>query len=333
MKHVIIGAGVAGISAAKTIKQLDKEAEVLVFGEETFLPYRRHLLTEFLCDSIPEDQLFHTSLAWLKESGIILRIGEHVKIIQPAEKTIKLSHNELIHYDKLLIATGARPVLGPVLLPFQAFIQPYHALEDILLLKNKQKEFHHCIVFATGLSSLDLLCGLTNLGKQVTYITKANQANFGLSQEEFNGEVQDFLITKSIKIIHNDQIIRIERENSHFRVFTLKQHELSADIIFAWDSYKPHLECIQGTAIDKKLGILVNLQLKTSVADIYAAGDCIELYHPVIKNYWLNFGWPNALEQGRVAGSNMVGKTEDYQIHKTLAFKLLGKSLKARWWK
>ncbi|MFV1976902.1 MAG: hypothetical protein ACC651_14230, partial [Candidatus Scalindua sp.] len=62
-------------------------------------------------------------------------------------------------------------------------------------------------------------------------------------------------------------------------------------------------------------------------------GDCVEIYHPGIKGYWINFGLPNALEQGKISGKNMSGQNEEYKIQKAIAFNLMGKSLKARWWK
>ena len=70
MKHVIIGAGAAGITAAKTIKEIDKDAEVVVIGDELFLPYKRYLLTEFLCNSIKRDELLFFSVEMLNELGI-----------------------------------------------------------------------------------------------------------------------------------------------------------------------------------------------------------------------------------------------------------------------
>ena len=106
MKHIIIGAGVAGITAAKTIKEIDKSAEVVVIGNERFFPYKRFLLTEFLCGSIKKEDLIYFPIESLKELGIKLRKGEYVKAVEPSEKAIKLFHNEVAHYDKLLITTG-----------------------------------------------------------------------------------------------------------------------------------------------------------------------------------------------------------------------------------
>ena len=190
MKHVIIGAGVAGITAAKTIKELDRDAEVVVIGDELFLPYKRYLLTEFLCNSIKRDELLFFSVSVLKELGIKLRKGEYVKSIEPSEKVIKLHHNEVMHYDKLLIATGGSPGLGLVLRPFKKHIHFYYSLYDTLLLKEKLPEIRKCIVFGDGVSCLDLICVLHNLGKQVTYITKGERATFALEEYDFEGDLQ-----------------------------------------------------------------------------------------------------------------------------------------------
>ena len=333
MKHVIIGAGVAGITAAKTIKELDRNAEVVVIGDELFLPYKRYLLTEYLCDSIKRDELLFFSVEKLNELGIKLRKGEFVKNIEPSEKVIKLHHNEVMHYDKLLIATGGSPGLGLVLRPYKKQIHFYYSLYDTLILKEKLPGIQKCIVFGDGVSCLDLICVLRNLGKQVTYITKGERATFALDEYDFEGELHEFLEEKGIEIITEDQIVSIEESDHGYKVETVQQKMLTTDIVFAWDYYKPNITCIEGSAIEKKLGILVNTRLETSEKDVYAAGDCVEIYHPGIKGYWINFGLPNALAQGEIAGKNMSGQNEEYKIQEAIVFNLMGKSLKARWWK
>jgi nitrite reductase (NADH) large subunit len=333
MKHVIIGAGVAGITAAKTIKEIDKDAEVVVIGDELFLPYKRCQLTEFLSNSIKREELLFFSVEKLKELGIKLRKGEFVKSIDTSGKVIKLHHNEVMHYDKLLIATGGRPGLGLVLRPYKKHIHFYYSLYDTLVLKEELPEIRKCIVFGDGVSCLDLISVLHNLGKQVTYITKGERATFALDQNDFEGELHEFLEEKGIEIITEDQIVSIEESDHGYKVETIQQKMLTTDIVFAWDYYKPNISCIEGSAIEKKLGIIVNTHLETSEKDVYSAGDCVEIYHPSIKGYWINFGLPNALEQGRVAGMNMSGKNEEYKIQDAIAFNLMGKSLKARWWK
>lgn len=313
MKSVIIGAGVAGITAAKTIKEIDRDAEVVVIGDEMFLPYKRYLLTELLCGLLTQDDLIFLSLELLHKLDIKLRMGESVKSIEPSKKLITLHHNEIIPYDKLLIATGCIPSLGLILRPYKSYIQHYYSLNDILVLKNRLPEIKKCIVFGKGVSCLDLISGLYNLEKQITYITKGKRAHFGLKESEFKDKLHDFLEEKGIDIVTEDRIVSIDTSKHGYRVDTLRQKKLTADIIFGWDHYTPNISCIENTSIKKRLGILVNARLETSEKDIYAAGDCMEIYNPCLKKYWINFGFPNALEQGRVAGENMLGREEEYK--------------------
>ncbi len=333
MKYVIIGAGAAGVAAAKAIKTIDKDGEVVVLGEESFFPYNRFLLTDFLCESITENELIYTSPGFFDKLGVTFRKGQYVKSINPEEKSVKLVHNEVLHYDKLLVATGGTPGLGPVLQPFSKHIQRYYSLEDIYVLKRKLPDVKRCIVFGDGLSSLDLIRGLRNLGKEVTYIVRGERVDLKLVDSEFSGELHEFLESKGVNIITEDRVISIEPGENRYRVNTLGRMELTADIVFAWDHYVSNIGVIKGTKIEKKLGILVNSRLKTSEDDIYAAGDCVEVYHPKLKDYWVNFGWLNAQEQGTAAGKNMAGEETEYEIREVVTFNLMGKSLKARWWK
>jgi NAD(P)H-nitrite reductase large subunit len=333
MKFVIIGAGAAGVHAAKAIREIDNRGEIVLLGEERFFPYNRYMLTDFLCDQVQEDELIFSSAEIFDEIGIKFRKGERVKSINPYSKVVKLHHNEVVPYDKLLIATGGNPGLGPVLKPFQTHIQRYYSLEDILVLKRKMASIKNCVVFGEGLSSLDLLRGLCSLGKQVTYIIRGKEADWSLVEPELYPKLIILLKDKGVKILSSDRIISIRKEGHKYRVHTLKQQKILTDMVFAWDVYSPNINCIRDTQIEKKMGILVDETLKTSVKDIFAAGDCVEIYHPGIKNYWINFGWPNAVEQGMIAGKNMAGQNLRYQIHETLVCNLMGKSFTARWWK
>ncbi len=332
MRHVIIGAGIAGVTAAVTIKKYDKDAEVVLIGDERFFPYKRYLLTEFLNNNVKDESIFYTSEEFFAEKGIRLRKGEPVKAVSSERKAIKFHHNEVMPYDKLLIATGGRPSLGPLLQSFRQHIQSYYSLEDALLVKKRLQTAEVCIVYGRGLSTLDLIRGLRNLGKRVFYITGGPRVEFPLITSEFDKDVHDFMLEQGIEIIVNDRIVGIETKEAKYHVYTMNKMELVGDIVFAWENYAPNLACLRGCGIEKKSGILVDQQLQTSIEDIYAAGDCVEVYHPGLKDYWVNFGWPNAAQQGEVAGKNMVGLSEVYKIKETIPFNLFGKPLKARWW-
>jgi NAD(P)H-nitrite reductase large subunit len=332
MKFVIIGAGAAGVAAAVKIKEIDRDARVIVLGEEIFFPYYRYQLTDFLCDSIERNKLIYTSPDFFKSKGISFRKGELVKSINSTQKHVKLLHNEIVSYDRLLIATGGAPILGPVLQPFAKHIQRYYSLQDIQVLKSKLSRIKSCLVYGDGLSCLDLIRGLTTLGKKITYIVKGEKAGWCLLNPDTLERIYDLLTEKGIEVITEDRVISIKRENQQYQVLTLKQRKLITDLVFAWDKYCPNLSCIKNLDIEKKIGIMVDEYLRTSVKDIYAAGDCVEIYHPGQKNYWINFGWKNAIEQGKIAGKNMAGKKDKYQIYEVLTFNLMGEPIEARCW-
>jgi NADPH-dependent 2,4-dienoyl-CoA reductase/sulfur reductase-like enzyme len=332
MKYIIIGAGVAGVTAAKTIHKFDPEGEIILIGEENYLPYRRYLLTEFLCNTIIQDNLFYDSVESLEKHNIKFRKGEYVKSLDAVDKTLKLHHNEVLSYDKLLISAGGCPRLGPVLAPFARHIQHYYTLEDILVLKEALPDIKNCVVCGEGISALDLMSAMKRVGVKVTYITKREQADFPLVETEFENGLHQFLEENGIEIITNDRIIAVDERDDQYEIETYNKKRLKTDIVFAWDHYSPNITFIENTGIEKKDGILVNTKLQTTVEDIYAAGDCVEIYHPQLRDYWINFGWPNALEQGKVVGRNMTGKEQEYRINETVIFNLMGKPLNARWW-
>lgn len=333
MKYVIIGAGAAGVNAAEIIKKNDPAGNVVIIGAEKYFPYNRYLLTDFLCDRVQIENLFYASADSLKMAGIEFRKGEYVKEIDPGKKSIKLVHNEIMHYDKLLIAAGASPWLGKVVRPFQKFIQRYCSLQDVCLLKQALPGIRDCIVSGPGLSSLDLICGLYKSGKKITFIIDGIRPDWPLPDKKLAGELYQIILDKGIEIVPEDRITAIEKPDDRCLVSTLKQRKLSADIVFCWDDYVPNVSFLKGTGIRKKTGILVNEYLETNLPDIYAAGDCVEIYHPGCKCYRTDYGWPNALEQGEAAAWNMTGQHKAYRVHDSLELNLAGKPLKARWWK
>ncbi|MBI4558519.1 MAG: FAD-dependent oxidoreductase [Candidatus Hydrogenedentes bacterium] len=332
MRYVIVGTGAAGATAARTIKRMDRDGEVVIIGDERFFPYNRYLLTEFLSGAVSAAELFHTSEEFFEAMDIRLRKGQAVERVYPNDKTIRFAHNEVMSYDRLLIATGRSPSLGPVLRPYAKLIQRYYTFEDILLIQKRLPEVREVIVSGRGLSALDLIQGMYRVGKKITYITRGQAIDVSTVESHLMGDLDSALAEREINFVHDDRIVAIECVDNRYLVKTFQGKELWGDLVFAWDNYTPNVGCLRNTGIEVKTGILVDLRMRSSAPEVYAAGDCVEIYHPTLKNYWINFGWPNAVEQGRIAGKNMAGDNEEYQIHETTLFNILGKPLEARWW-
>lgn len=332
MRHVIVGGGAAGLAAAKTIKTADYNADVVMISAERCLPYQRFRLTDYLCDNLSEDDLFHTSQAFFAEMDIALIRGREVVRVLPDAKSVVLDCGSQVKYDRLLIATGRLPALDARLRPFQRHIHPYYTFEDAVLLKRRLPCLDHIVVSGRGVSKLDLIHAMRRLGKRVTYIIRGSTVDVPLATPEINEGVDALLVDKGVEIVREDRLVDIEEAPRGYRVVTEKGRSIDADIVFASVSFEPNLGCIRDSGLEARNGILVDQAMNTSIRDIYGAGDCVEVFHPEQRNYWIGYGWPNALQQGVVAGRNMVGIHEEYLINETIAFNLLGKSLTTRWW-
>jgi nitrite reductase (NADH) large subunit len=332
MRHVIVGAGAAGMAAARAIRKLDDRAEIVVVSDEPFPPYRRYLLTEYLCRVIGDDGILQCGEDLLRELDIKLRKGERVTRIHPEQKAVRLEHDQLLSYDRLLIATGRCPNLGPVLQSFRKCIQTYYTMEDAKILQKCLQGVQRVVVTGTGVSRLDLIGGLLRLGKSVTYILRGPKVEVPFLDPASESTVDAALVRRGVEIVRCDRIASIAPLARGYRVKTQQGREYEADLVFAAQSHEPNLACAREVGIEAKSGILVDLCMRTTLPDVYAAGDCVEIYHPGLRNYWINFGWPNAVQQGTVAGHNMAGHHEEYRINETLVFNLLGKPVTARWW-
>ena len=332
MRHVIVGAGAAGLAAAKTIKTTDYDAEVLMIGAERCMPYQRFRLTDYLCGAISEEEIFHTSKEFFEEMEISLRRGHEVDHINPAEHTLELDNGETIHYDKLLVSTGRSPVLDATLRPYARLIHPYYTFDDAVLLRRRLPALEHVIVSGRGVSKLDLIHAMRRLGKRVTYIIRGSKVEIPLANQDICDGVDTLLIEKGVEMIRDDRPTSIEATAGGYRVHTEQGRSIDGDVVFASVSFEPNLRCIRDSGIEAKNGILVDRAMQTSVSDVYGAGDCVEVYHPDLRNYWISYGWPNAIQQGVVAGRNMVGVHEECQIHETIAFNLHGGPLAPHWW-
>jgi len=216
--------------------------------------------------------------------------------------------------------------------PYAEHIHGYYSLEDILDLKNRLDSVERVVVSGQVVSALSLLSGLRALGKEVHYVIRGPLVDIPIIPAVPPEDLDKGLREKGVQIVREDRIASIRPNGSGYAVETYQGHELAADLVFAFEAYHPNVACCRGAGLEMGKGILVDLELHTSAEDVFAAGDCVEIYDPHRRSTWVNFGWPNAVQQGRVAGANMAGGRESYEIADTVAFEVLGKPFRARWW-
>lgn len=312
MKIIIIGAGPAGVTAAETVRTFDRHAELTMLTDEPYLPYSPPAMADhFIMGS---DNHFWRPADWPGLTGVSYRSETKVVQIEPENHLIRLASGEELHYDRLLICSGARlyaPLAGADLPGIYNF-KSLTAAEN-LVRKLRAGEASSAIIVGAGFIGMEIALLLRNLGVKVTQVEMLDQvmatmldsetASIALKLMRSHG-VDVRLKTKADTFVGNGRVNGVKLASGEV---------LQADLFIAATGVKPNLDLLQGSGIGSKRGIVVDDHLRTNAPDVFAAGDCIETPDLLTGEVTVHAIFPNAIEQGRVAGMNMAGYSVVYE--------------------
>jgi NAD(P)H-nitrite reductase large subunit len=311
-KYLIIGAGAAGISATEAIRQQDRNSAITQICEETAGYYSRPGLAYYLTGEITEDGLYPFKEADYKRLGIRL-IKNQAKRILPAEHRVELVNGQTIPYERLLIATGARAAVASV---------PGIELEGVVKLDNMEdaqrilkiaRRRQTVVVVGGGITALELVEGFRARGLNVHYFLRGARYWSNVLDETESKIVEHRLIEEGVKLHYHTELAEIiGKRNKVIGVLPNEGEKIACDIVGVAIGIKPRKELADISGIKTDRGISVDETLKTSAADIYAAGDVAQVYDPIAGKAILDSLWGPACRQGYAAGLNMAGKKVNY---------------------
>ncbi len=312
MKIIIIGAGPAGVSAAETVHTFDRQAELTMLTDEPHPPYSPPAMADHFIHG--SDLHLWRPADWAEQTGVDYRSGVRVAAIEPEAHLIRLADGEQLSYDQLLIATGARlyaPIAGADLPGIYNF-KSLSAAEN-LVGKVRAGQAKSALIVGAGFIGMEIALLLRALGVKVTQIEMLDQvmatmldvetASMALTLMRSHG-VDVHLNTKATAFIGNGMVNGVRLESGEI---------LQADLFIAATGVKPNVDLLQGSGIASNRGISVDEHLRTNAPDIFAAGDCIETPNLLTGEMFVHAIFPNAVEQGRVAGMNLAGYPVIYE--------------------
>lgn len=297
-KYAIIGSGIAGLSAAKAIREKDQTGSIDIFTAENNLPYSRPMLTKAPFASFNTDDWTIYPEKWFEDNRITLHMDEEALSIDETAKTVVSAKGEYA-FDKLIIASGAEGFIPPIPGRDKANVFTIRRSQDIFDIKKAFRASAKAVVIGGGVIGLEAAAELYRYGADVTVL----EALPYLMTKQIDREISDVIckVLKNIKIYTDVKIESIEGGEKAERVLLNDGRSFPCDLIVAACGVKPVLGFINGTAIKQERGIVIDQYCQTSVADIYAAGDCAQ-YDGM--NYAL---WSQAMAQGEAAGLNAAG--------------------------
>lgn len=306
MKIIIIGAGPAGVTAAETVRSLDRQVELTMLTDEPYLPYSPPAMADHFIHHT--DHHLWRSADWPMQTGVNYLQATRVVEVEPESQRIRLASGESMGYDRLLITTGARlyaPVTGadlPGVYNFKS-LSAAEALVD----KVRSGQARSAIIVGAGFIGMEIALLLRELGVEVTQIEMLDQVMAAMLDAETASIATDLMRAHGVDVRLNTKAQAFVGNGKASGVRLESGELLQADLLIAATGVKPNLELLNGTAIETKRGICVDEQLKTNAPHVFAAGDCIETPNRVTGETALHAIFPNAVEQGRVAGMNLAG--------------------------
>lgn len=332
--YVIIGNGATANKAAVALRKGDKEGRITLISNEFFPYYYRHRLCDFMVGKLEEEDLAVKKSASYKEKKIRLRLGQEVAKIDLKSKTVFLKHMEKVQYSKLLLATGGKPRIPETLYSCQEHFTFLKTLADAKRLKRILPQIQRVLIIGGDLISVKVAKALQEMGKKTVFMIE-NGSFWPLTlNEDEQRELRGGLESLGIEVIADDTLKGVVKEAEYsFRVSTRQGRQIETDLIGSFFGQIPDIDVLLGSGLDLERGILVNEFLETNVADVYAAGDCAQVYNPGIKNYWVSIGWENAKRLGTLAGENMLGKHGSTDLPHKDIFSFEGIKVCTNWWK
>jgi len=313
-KHLIVGSGAAGLSALRQIRSLAAEDEIRVVSMEDCLPYSPTALPYLLSGKIGEPKLWTADQDDFKQLKAALVLGKRLVRILPEQKEAVFGKKDKEKYDTLLIATGSEPLFPPIEGMAEGEVVGFHTLKDyreiLQRMKGKPKAKSVVLIYGGGLVAMGLAQALTQKGYPVKVIVRSR-----ILRRYFDPEAGALIgkgfSSQGAEILPGSEIARVVRKGKKWDVVLSDGSHLSGDLLVNCLGTTPRVSFLEGSGIAADGGILVDRRMRTSKEDIYAAGDVAVARDFFYGREGGNAILPSAVEQGRIAGSNMAGQAKD----------------------
>jgi len=313
--HVIIGDGIAGSSAAETIREQDPDADVTVITEEGEALYNRILIKEFAKGKLPEAPISIHEPDWYAERDIDLQLDTVVTGIDTDEKAVHTHESGTIEYDKLLLATGGTPTQLPVDGSDADGVHHFWTFQDARAIREHADAADTGVVVGAGLLGIDLaaICAAQDIDAH--YLMRGNRWwRYALSLEGAE-IIHDALDENGVTPVFDSGVDHFETDEDG-RVTGAVDPDgdhYEGDFVGVAIGLNFNTEFLHDTAVELDDGIVVDEHMATTVEDVYAAGDITRFYDTILDDYTQNGAWGSAKEQGAVAGMNMTGDDEEFR--------------------
>jgi NAD(P)H-nitrite reductase large subunit len=311
-RHLIIGGGTAGMNAIRTIREEETERSTitLVSAER---PYSRMVLPYYLDRSIAESHVFTATPKVLAGWGVTAQVGKRATALDTKANVCTLDDGTTVEYDDCLIATGSSAVRAPVPGADGPGVHSFWTLEQARGVIAQIRPGGHVVMVGAGFIAFTILNSILALGATLTIVEVAPRILPRMIDDTGAGLVEAWLKRHGVKVRTGVRLTKIADVKGRPRLSFTAGGDLVADVVIMATGIRTNLDWLKGSGVRVNQGVVVDDHLRSSVPNVYAAGDVAEGRDLISGSNAVHAIEPTAQEHGRVVGANMAGKAVSYR--------------------
>ena len=303
--HLILGAGPAGVIAAETIRKLAPQDTITIVGDEPEPAYSRMAIPYLLMGNIDEHGTYLRKSPSHFEDLKLNVVRALVKSVNAATKTVALDNGKTLAFDTLLVATGSHPVHPPIPGIDSDGVETCWTLADARAIATRATKGARVLQLGAGFIGCIIMESLAARGVKLSVVEMGDRMVPRMMGPTAGGMIRDWCEAKGVQVFTGTKVESITA-GKPLQVKLSNGQTVEADLVISAAGVRPAIGYLKDSGITCLLGVLTDEHLQTNVPGVYAAGDCAEAFDKVSGKTIVSAIQPNAAEQARVAGANMV---------------------------
>ena len=316
-RFVIVGASLAGATAAATLREEGFDGDVVLIGSEPAFPYERPPLSKTFLrgESSIQDAMVRPE-AYYADNRIETRFGTTVVGVDAANKTIAVAGGDPVPFDSMLIATGARNRRFPIPGIDLDGVLDLRTLGDAARIRAEMLPGRRVVMAGMGFIGSEVAASLRQRGLEVHVVAGGKAPLDRVLGEDVGRVIEGIHRDHGVEMTFDDQVTAFEGDGRVGAVTTAKGLRLECDFVVLGLGVEPVTSFLEGSGVDVEDGVLVDEHCRANADGVFAAGDVAKHYHPVFGQRIRTEHWNNARQQGRAAALNMLGRDVPYdEVH------------------
>ena len=308
MNYVIIGNSAAAVGTIAGIREFDSTGNITIISDEKYHTYSRPLISYWLEGKVTDKNILYRDADFYEKNNVTPVLGRKVVKIDTANKCVVLDDGMNVQYDKLMVATGSKPFVPPMNGLDKVHYHTFMSFDSVKAIRSELKEGMRVLIIGAGLIGLKAAEALYPYNTKITVVDMADRILSSILDVRAGMKMQKHIENKGVKFILGTCADELTEHSAKLK----NGMTVDFDMLIVAVGVRPNTELVSDAGGEVNRGIITDTTQKTSLDDIYAAGDCTVSYDASSDTNKILALLPNAYMQGEVAGRNMAGREFRY---------------------